>query len=124
MNTERMLKLAEILEHEEDHFSITEVFQEHGQPALYGPGGNRAVLRYAAVSDLSKCGTTACIAGWALHLWPFEIDYDLDWGTNAADILGITPDTANDLFYRFDLDAQGAAGELRRMVKVDSYDRP
>lgn len=48
---------------------------------------------------LGKCGTTACIAGWAIHLsgCPItDLDFEHDLG---KDLLGLTEDQAQSLFY-------------------------
>lgn len=46
-----------------------------------------------------KCGTSACIAGWALVLFaPDEPLYMVDVPNDAAEILGLTNEQANDLF--------------------------
>ncbi len=46
-----------------------------------------------------ECGTTACVAGWAVRLSPSElIDGELDWEGAGAVALGLSPDLAKAIF--------------------------
>ena len=45
------------------------------------------------------CGSPACIAGWTIHLFPELSDTDRKPTRVAADILGLTPNQRQSLFY-------------------------
>lgn len=71
-----------------------------------------------------SCGTSACIAGWAVHLHPragLAAAYRHNWydvDDHARAILGLTHDEAYSLFHhRMDQNNDQAAAFLRRCVE-------
>lgn len=60
----------------------------------------------------NECGTTACIAGWAVYLYPDDVARGDDWVKAGARILGLDIDTARNLFTDFDLTPKKAANVL------------
>lgn len=73
-----------------------------------------------------SCGTSACIAGWAIHLHPraslgaaYDTFGNYDVENHARAILGLTYQEANDLFYgRMGQNNVQAAKFLRRCVEL------
>lgn len=68
-----------------------------------------------------KCGTTACFAGWAILLSGYEMrggvyrDGELVasiFSVFAADLLGLSGDQADDLFYADDEDVKEAVADI------------
>jgi hypothetical protein len=78
MNVDRILALADLIE----SLPKTEIEDDHG---------------FCMVDYRHDCGTPACIAGWAVHLSGEKVDVK---GTfyAASTFLGISPNTAYDLF--------------------------
>lgn len=73
-------------------------------------GLEAARLLALEVVDLNECGTTACYAGWALHLLGYKVnlfnqvfneDGERDGGVfdKAAEVLGLTTDQADEIFH-------------------------
>lgn len=83
MNIELLKKVKQAILDNPEHFDMSSFFDGcDDDPKLLG-----------------KCNTTACIAGWAIHLsgCPVtELDLEHDLG---RDLLGLTEDQANTLFY-------------------------
>lgn len=70
-----------------------------------------------------QCGTVACIAGFALLMWPHEVNPKESTEINATRILGLTPEDAHYLFRGYwvnlsidEISPTLAAAELRDMV--------
>lgn len=78
------------------------------------------------------CGTAACIAGWAGHLWPEECHHsltengeELAWSYHKTRrALGISKESAVTLFYDYPLSCsrQHAAAVLRHLAKTGKVD--
>jgi hypothetical protein len=117
LNKGRILKLADIIEEHPDNFDMGDVLSDVQFPADDLAWGE-AVVRQTVAADLTHCGTTACIAGWAMNLWPAEVDFSKSWAINGARILGIPQADAATIFYAYDLDARQAADYLRRYVEA------
>lgn len=117
MNHERMLKVADAIEANPDHFSMADFY--YGEPGT--PYTRKDPDDALSLDDaLTYCGTKACIAGWALHLWPAENDKAVCLSSGAAGILGLDYDDADEIFYNFDLEtADEAAAYLRELVRED-----
>lgn len=85
MDKERILHLADVIEKGSDQLGFNMAFYEYltSNPDL----------------DMSghKCGTVACIAGWAVHTFPPDDRYATAW-TAARDQLGLTTFQADQLF--------------------------
>lgn len=103
-----------IVEHPEK-FDMRQVF--------FGPEFYRSSVQAgdfrSAKQFMNNCGTTACIAGWAISLNPRCIHGGgswAAWGVQARTILGLTDEEAADLFYKTDGSAEWAVGELRRIA--------
>jgi hypothetical protein len=73
-------------------------------------GLDSARLLALEVVDLNECGTTACYAGWALHLTGFKVnlfnqvfneDGERDGGVfdKAAEVLGLDHGQADEIFH-------------------------
>ena len=123
INTERLNKLADIIEEREDHFCMGTWFR----PV---PGDKDLERRYLAMApdeeiayvaqefELTECGTTACAAGWAVYLWPFDVPQSCEsWVKAGATILGLGHETARSLFVDINEDAKGIATKLRRLAR-------
>lgn len=117
MNHERMLKVADVIEENPDHFDM-KFFMKTGPDWTDRMG--ESSTRELVSADIYNCGTTACIAGWACWLWSAEVRHDKGVDDNAQHILGLSTDVADELFIDFDLKtAKDAAAHLREMVRED-----
>lgn len=125
MNHERILKVADVIEANPEHFSMNyfmSVDRKIDRGVMEWDGGRIGPLETSLLlqQDAYECGTTACIAGWAVWLWGAEVNPNLAVDDNAADILGLSKNVADALFANFDLDtAEKAASHLRNMVRKD-----
>lgn len=114
MNYDRMWAVADAIEKNPDHFDMDDFINREGD----------IVLMLSQPGALASCGTTGCIAGWAIHLYP-SVAKQVDTGLMsvsqiAGEVLGLDYDTACDLFYLFELGtAEQAAGHIRGMVIAD-----
>lgn len=131
MNKTRMLELADAIE-----AAPKQKFDMHSFIGKFtvDKRGRRRRSRNTSVpeenflSELRKlsCGTSACIAGWAVHLHPranLTAAYDrydtYDVSDHAQAILGLTEVEAWALFYeRMNQNNVQAAAFLRRCVKL------
>ena len=112
MNKERLLQLADFLETPEvaEHFDMEYSFYI---------GNSRVSSEDNAREALHKCGTAACIGGWAVALFqPNAKVFDVR-AYMAAPLLGINDEDAHALFYSF-VDSRitpaQAAGVIRNFV--------
>jgi len=111
VDAERLSKLADVIEEHPDQFDMRRWWtglvcdweQTHAQD-------------FAALAAADMCGTTACIAGWAVHLWPADVEPDDTFTTAGARILGIDPDEAYRLFQPLDMTHAGAVATLRQLA--------
>ena len=107
MNKERFLELADIIENApKDQFHLGAWFGERnfkydtwmGTNQYCGPLGRF----FSQSPNEMKCGTTACIAGWALAMkYNFDPKLDLNGAIEdvAAEYLGLTQHEAYRLFF-------------------------
>lgn len=123
MNHERMLKIADMIEEHPEHFNIKTFATVPALSDELGRTDGQMTARQTSLllqADLFDCGTTACIAGWAVWLWAAEADPSRQIDDIAADILDLPNDVADDLFCTWSLtDAAKAAAHLREMVAKD-----
>jgi hypothetical protein len=112
-NVERLNKVADMIQAHPEHFDMSN-WVVVGEDRHYG--SDAAI---AGSVDLFGCGTTACIAGWAVCLWPAEVMPDENVPTAAQRILGLDDYTAMALFMAPNAScstADKAADHLRRMA--------
>src|SRR5687767_2281501 len=120
MNHERMLKIADVIEENPDHFNMAyfaalqSLKDDEGWfDGRIGPHDTRLLIG----ANLHECGTTACIAGWAVWLWAADVNPQRTIDDEAAELLDLDMDTADELFNNWDLhSAEIAADHLREMV--------
>lgn len=108
--TERLLAVADIIELEPEKWE---------QSAWYfndGEGRNCDVCSPASVAgDRPPCGTTACIAGWAVVLNPqFGALLGASWHMAGAVSLGLDHELALNLF---DADLTGTPAEVADLLR-------
>lgn len=94
-NAERLRKVADIIEANPEHFDMQFWVAQDGRIEYCS---NRQATRLAMETNIVSCGTTACLAGWAVHLWGAEADPDRCIIANGASILGLSDDDATRLF--------------------------
>ena len=93
MNKERLTQLA-------DKIAAT----PHAKGWYAGYEGSDDILPPGESFNMStwrqdhECGTVACIAGFAVMMWPHEVNPKESMEINATRILGLTPTDANWLF--------------------------
>lgn len=101
----------------EDRFSVIDVLAEQGVSELELPD-----VVSERVALLDRCGTTGCIAGWAVLLADPNVVitasgglglYESRIGPRAANLLGLDVDNANALF-----DADNTVGDLHRILHL------
>jgi hypothetical protein len=125
-NVDRLNKVADLIQQNPEHFHMGHWFGTLSgphfapHPALLDEAHNRREGAVVAAVDLFECGTTACIAGWACHLWEAEVDPTARIENNAARILGLDFSAADDLFYAFDLNTPDAAADRLRRMALDA----
>ena len=90
MNIELLEKIAEVIVQKPEEFDMN-----------YFDGFRMPNGTVSGFSDGQKCGTTHCIGGWAAALCPDERDKEY------ADILGLTEEESDRLFYVDGLDSGG-----------------
>lgn len=134
MNRERVLKLADVIEEHPENFYIgswitipkdapgwLELIEDSRR---YCSGSDQKVGMFtsaAAAADLASCGTTACIAGWAVYLWAAEADENKSVPSNAIRILDLNSEQRL-IFYAGSEaipNAKTAAARLRQLVRED-----
>jgi len=105
MNKERMLELAELLENANPkHFHLGSWFGFHNQ-IRWSPVVSGDIKLSDLITDTNNqigCGTTACIAGWAIAMkYNFNAEHTPkeEIGREAAEYLGITEEQMYRLFY-------------------------
>jgi hypothetical protein len=134
MNKTRMLELADAIEAAPPHKFDMESFV--GKYKIDKAGRRRRLDDVVRVKDTLgalrslSCGTSACIAGWAIHLHPRAglsaayrpsalggTYYDVQ--AHAQAVLGLTDDEADALFHRrMSQTNVQAAAFLRRCVEL------
>lgn len=92
MNKERLLQLAD---------KIAAVPHAKGWYAGYAgsydfPAGDS--FNMTTWRQEHECGTVACIAGFAVMMWPEHVNPKESMEDNATRILGLAPEVANHLF--------------------------
>ena len=93
--TKRLLAVAQILEERPDlHDQKTWVRDKHG--SMSAGGARRLRGRPEA---LDSCGTTACVAGWAVAMSPRRLLSSDSIPTEASKALGLTGVGGSALFY-------------------------
>jgi hypothetical protein len=137
VNRDRILKVADVIEANPEHFDMTLYFNDAAARAYQEQTGASVCssaspfvtpevgVEVLATVDLTNtCGTTACIAGWAMHLWPADVtEKNLPYSIIAADLLDIDYKLADDLFYDMSLDAENAVRALREIAETGDYTR-
>lgn len=118
VNVERLNKVADMIQAYPEHFDMT-----YWVRTPTGKDTHWVRASDCAQEDLSQCGTTACIAGWACNLWGADVDPGLDVQDAAAAILGLDEYEAYRLFYADFRDADHAADHLRRMALAAEVDQ-
>ena len=125
----RNRKVAAAIRQEPERFRMMTVFGVDSREYDENGDSEAVSLReWVDKATVHTCGTTACIAGWALALNKQLIPTDMldsDWDDAAAKILGIPnaasmrndwDDPASGLFYRMDIDAEEAADILDQLA--------
>lgn len=95
MNVERMLQVADAIERESKHFNMG---------AFFGKYDSAQHLFEQWPHDIAKqgfsCGTTACIAGWAVFLFARdELMGEMSWNAIEKVARRVLDLSTNDLFY-------------------------
>lgn len=129
LRSERLSKLADTIEKHPETFSMEEWL-------LHTDPGEDNWSRAHRLDDFldaplrdKSCGTTACIAGWAVHLWGKELEsMDLSGSNfNACDagkrLLHLTEDEADSLFYSTEMSHEEAVFVLREMAAGSTLER-
>ena len=113
--TDRLLAVADIIEFTPERWDQDTWFRNR---ELLDPLPTAVIGRGAV-----KCGTTACVAGWAVAL-SSEVKNFWPWEYAGADALGLAYDMANDLFRSsLPLNATELADVLRRLAKLPEDER-
>lgn len=135
MNKTRMLELADALEAAKPRQFDMRVFVAKYE---VDKAGRRRSIRGVHSDEIlptlkeMPCGTSACIAGWAVHLHPragLGAAYST-WGfydveDHARAILGLTADEAYTLFHRrWRQNNKQAAALIRRCVELGTVPEP
>lgn len=113
--TERLLAVADIIDLNPERWDQS-CWIDTGDMAIPGGVYGRGM----------ECGTTACIAGWAVILTPRPTDAPMgyDWYWAGAQALGLDVDFAEYLFRAtLPLDHTEVADVLRRLAKLDEGER-
>jgi hypothetical protein len=113
VNIDRINKVADMTQQNPEHFNMNYWMESVG-PSSWATSFPEEI----AQADLFACGTTACIAGWACHLWGAEATGS-HAESAAAQILGLDLATAKELFKSNNPDCQtadDAADHLRHMA--------
>lgn len=118
MNKERLLQLADFLETPEvaEHFNMEYSFYI---------GRSDVDTEDNAREALHKCGTAACIGGWAIALFQPNTKVSDVLAYMAAPLLGINDEDAHALFYSFTnsrITPIQAAGVIRNFVATGYVD--
>jgi hypothetical protein len=121
MNKERMLKLADFIE----ALPPKQFNMQFWAVNNNNVSGRRDVD--PKTINPHQCGTTACIAGWAVYLFakrdPVDQNYWISFGEEAQDLLGLTLDQRENLFLSDcwgeapeHITREMAAAKIRKMV--------
>lgn len=120
MNRQRLLEVADRIEQKPDHFDMCTFFAGPTYSNQWGsaPEKDQTLLPQLVTAigcDIlaDVCGTTACVAGWAMILHRDEVDHHRSFPVNGADILGLDPEEASWLFYDLDGEAHQVAQAIR-----------
>lgn len=135
MNKERMLQLADHLERvHEDNFFMPKIFSGADVE-------NDSLVSWPNLSE-PHCGTTACVAGHAVHLFATNeqkstVAGDIGFSIAVAEeVLGLSESTAHLLFHGVwetkksvvadwhDMTAKEAATEIRHIVEKGEENEP
>lgn len=116
MNAERLNKVADMIQAYPEHFDMASYLD--GPDYTNSETSTPEAVMTAPLTSPVDCGTTACIAGWACHLWASEVVVGEPFDANAARILGLDDDQSYEVFYVYAAreDAAASAGYLRRMA--------
>jgi hypothetical protein len=91
--TARLRAVADIIEqHPEKHDQNSFTSEDAPWYSTYEAAGSASEVR---------CGTTACVAGWAVLLTPKSQtdEFTDDWSDDGAKALGLDDDLASEIFY-------------------------
>jgi hypothetical protein len=105
--TELLLTVADKIEFEPERFSMS---SWNSRNFIDSP------LELAGQEP--ECGTTCCVAGWAVALTPREEVPNAGWSYTGAQLLGLNYELASLLFMETTKEAPEMAACLRRLAKV------
>lgn len=89
--TERLLAVA----------TIVETRSAEWDQRYWASDGGDSAAEWVGTGLTAECGTTFCVAGWAVRLTPPDIlrfPFPSDWYSAGAHVLGLTDGTAELLF--------------------------
>lgn len=112
MNKDRLTILADKIEAAPEHLDM-------GWWWAFADGGSTTAQQVRANgSNPADCGTTACLAGWAVGTWPEEVDCNDGFPSAAARILDLSEDQEA-IFGCCEWDADMVVAQLRRWATGD-----
>lgn len=117
--TQRLLAVADIIEQQPGRFDM-ENWVASGDEDQVVP--TRPVLLAGLANDLD-CGTTCCVAGWAIALTPRHQVLVEDWTTAGARSLGLSYMFAATLFMAIYVEHSDLANCLRALARMSEKDR-
>lgn len=124
MNTERLTKLADVIEENPDHFKMSGWLDvqvlDFELERLVSLTDIRSALAYV---DIEQCGTTACLCGWAALLWTADISgQEQSWTEVGANLLDLPVSDAETLFMQTEIDLDTAVAQLRHLAAGGAMD--
>lgn len=132
--SDRFRAMADAIEKDPGHFDMHDWAYKFGNKAPPSP------LSVVKADESVKCGTTFCLAGWALALTPIEEfeeaavrnrldldlyddNYDHVWIEAGGLALDLDPEAAEALFMATSLSLESAVEILRILADLDSEER-
>ena len=114
MNKDMIIDVANMIRMHSQHFNMNSWGSKNG--------GEQVDINIEDLTDpADDCGTTCCIAGWALVMAKGTLTWQDCWhdtvANQAGDILGLTEPQAHDLFHQVHLDTDEILEVLEAMVK-------
>jgi hypothetical protein len=115
--TSRLLDVVQALTDNPSCLDMRTICRNQGTRLQWHPeGGWPDFYSQLRAVDLNTEGSTACVAGLALIMWPDEIDPSSEWDDNARRILGLSRKQATELFYDVELTVEEVLEALREMT--------